>query len=256
MISLYLEYKIVKNRPGLLGDLASLFGLLNVNISTIASIDDELRGLLIEVDTKEIERVLLNSLAKVDELEITTLREPQFLDILALKHGQKITEGNAPNYYKFERENLHLLIDFVSEFLRRNDKIGLIGIKGDPGVGKTETAIATAVHANKRWQIMSSTLLRKIARTKISDEFLKEDNLVIIDAITTFHRSTADHIKFIKKKILPSPVIKVVEHPDIFVKETEHVWNDFDLTVELLNERETSKELDDYLHSFNSFDIS
>ena len=35
----YLEYEIQVNRPGLLGDIASLLGMLRVNIATINSVD-------------------------------------------------------------------------------------------------------------------------------------------------------------------------------------------------------------------------
>ncbi len=42
METLYMEYKIIKNRPGLLGDLASLLGLLQINIKD----DSQYRKLL------------------------------------------------------------------------------------------------------------------------------------------------------------------------------------------------------------------
>ena len=252
--SLYLEYKIVKNRPGLLGDLASFFGLLNLNISKIASIDEKYRGLLIEIEEYEMKDTILESLNKVEELEINTLRKPQFKDLLALKHGTKITEGNKEGYYKFSRENLHFLIDFVSEYLRRNSDV-VIGFKGSPRIGKTETAIATVVHANKKWQLLSSTLLRKVARTKIADEMLNKDTVFIIDAITTFHRSTAKHVRFIRNKILPASVPKIIEHPDVLVQETEYTLEDFDMVVEIIDEDAPNKNLDDYVQSFTSFDI-
>ena len=252
--SLYLEYKIVKNRPGLLGDLASYFGLLNLNISKISSIDEKYRGLLIELDNIEMKDTILKSLDRVEELEITSLREPRLLDLFALKHGIKITEGEKEGYYKFSRENLHFLIDFVSEYLRNKSK-AVIGFKGSPRVGKTETAIATAVHANKKWQLLSSTLLRKVARTKIADEMLNDETIFIIDAITTFHRSTADHVKFIRRKILPANVPKIIEHPDILVQETDFSIDDFDMIVEIVDDNSPEKYLDDYVHSFTSFDI-
>ena len=43
----YLEYEIQKNRPGLLGDISSLLGMLSINIITINGIDEDRRGLLI-----------------------------------------------------------------------------------------------------------------------------------------------------------------------------------------------------------------
>ena len=35
----YLEYEIIINRPGLLGDISSLLGMLSINIVTINGID-------------------------------------------------------------------------------------------------------------------------------------------------------------------------------------------------------------------------
>ncbi|MBO1915525.1 hypothetical protein J4G37_63190, partial [Microvirga sp. 3-52] len=54
----YLEYEIQVNRPGLLGDISSLLGMLRVNIATINSVDgghDRVegglhRGLLLTTD--------------------------------------------------------------------------------------------------------------------------------------------------------------------------------------------------------------
>lgn len=39
-IEWYLEYQIQKNRPGLLGDISSLLGMLSINIVTINGVDD------------------------------------------------------------------------------------------------------------------------------------------------------------------------------------------------------------------------
>ncbi|MBE0343848.1 DUF3388 domain-containing protein, partial [Paenibacillus sp. 28ISP30-2] len=40
----YMEYKIHKNRPGLLGDIASMLGILGVNILTVNGVEGERRG--------------------------------------------------------------------------------------------------------------------------------------------------------------------------------------------------------------------
>jgi hypothetical protein len=40
----YLEYKIKKNRPGLLGDISSLLGMLSINIVTINGVHDKSRS--------------------------------------------------------------------------------------------------------------------------------------------------------------------------------------------------------------------
>ena len=43
----YLEYEIQVNRPGLLGDISSLLGMLRVNIVTINGVDGGHRGMLV-----------------------------------------------------------------------------------------------------------------------------------------------------------------------------------------------------------------
>lgn len=53
----YMEYKIHKNRPGLLGDIASLMGMLDINIVTINGVEDRTRGMLLQ--TKDEEKVEL-----------------------------------------------------------------------------------------------------------------------------------------------------------------------------------------------------
>lgn len=49
----YMEYKIHKNRPGLLGDIASVLGMLEVNILTINGVEGQTRGMLLETDDEE-----------------------------------------------------------------------------------------------------------------------------------------------------------------------------------------------------------
>ena len=44
MIEWYFEYEIHKNRPGLLGDVSSLIGMLGINIVTINGVDNARRG--------------------------------------------------------------------------------------------------------------------------------------------------------------------------------------------------------------------
>ncbi len=46
----YLEYEIEINRPGLLGDVSSLLGMLGISIVTINGVDQGKRGLLIKTD--------------------------------------------------------------------------------------------------------------------------------------------------------------------------------------------------------------
>lgn len=53
----YMEYKIHKNRPGLLGDIASMLGMLEVNILTINGVEGKTRGMLLE--TNDDEKIML-----------------------------------------------------------------------------------------------------------------------------------------------------------------------------------------------------
>ena len=54
----YLEYEITRNRPGLLGDISSLLGMMSINIVTINGVEENRRGLLILVrDDKQIQRL-------------------------------------------------------------------------------------------------------------------------------------------------------------------------------------------------------
>ncbi len=53
----YLEYEIIINRPGLLGDISSLLGMLSINIITINGIDRGRRGLLILSSKEHIQRL-------------------------------------------------------------------------------------------------------------------------------------------------------------------------------------------------------
>ena len=53
----YFEYEIQINRPGLLGDIASLLGMLRVNIVTINGVDQVRRGMLLRAEKEgQIER--------------------------------------------------------------------------------------------------------------------------------------------------------------------------------------------------------
>ncbi len=254
METLYMEYKIIKNRPGLLGDLASLLGLLQINIKTIASIENYYRGLLLEIKEPEVKERLLNALGAVKELELTGLRTPQLEDFLALKHGKKVSSRFKEDSYLFSRQDLELLIDFLSFYIINNEEI-LIGIKGSPRIGKTETAIAATVHSNKHWKLLSTTLLRQTTLTSVPENILNSKTVFIIDAITTFRRASADHVRFIRE-FLNKPLLKIIEHPEFLIRETTISYKDFDLLVELTEDinEDSDEKLDNYMYSINSFE--
>ena len=80
----YLEYEIQANRPGLLGDISSLLGMMSINIVTINGVDEDRRGLLILAkDDKQIER-LESILQTMDTIKLIKLRKPQLRDRLAV----------------------------------------------------------------------------------------------------------------------------------------------------------------------------
>lgn len=72
----YLEYQIHKNRPGLLGDIASLLGMLSINILTINGVENRRRGMLLRTEDREKIQALEHILSKVDNITITALRPP------------------------------------------------------------------------------------------------------------------------------------------------------------------------------------
>ncbi len=253
----YLEYEIINNRPGLLGDVASLIGMLKVNIKNVSSLKGHRRGFLLSYQTEQQLESLRSALMEVEDLQIKLFRAPQELDILTLKHGKRIRKlSSFPPVYRFDREELDYLIDFLGGRLTKGSDL-LIGLRGSPRIGKSETAIAASVHANKPWVLISSTLLRKIMRTSIDEELLDMGAVLIIDAITTFRRSFPEHIEFVKK-ILNYPVLRIVEHPDILVHETDIQLESFDLIIEICSSEEEENEGGEYIYGqgFYTFDIS
>jgi len=230
----YLEYTIHKNRPGLLGDIASLMGMLEINIQTINGVDDRTRGMLIETADEEKIAVLEKLLGKVGNITLNTIRRPRFVDIIALKHGRFVDRAaDNEKTFRFTREELGLFVDFLGELFKREGH-QVIGIRGMPRVGKTESIIAGSVCANKRWTFVSSTLLRQTVRSQLSEEEAGPGNIFIIDGIVSTLRSNEKHDRLIKQ-IMASPTTKVIEHPDIFVRESEYTYDDFDYFVELRN---------------------
>lgn len=256
MNQLYLEYEIINNRPGLLGDVASFIGMLNFHILTVGSLADNRRGFLLKYQSDSQLTSLRLTLEAVPDLQIKIFHSPDHLDLLALKHGKRIKRlADRPPIYRFARNELDYLIDFLGEQLRERSDI-FIGFRGSPRIGKTEAIIAACVHANKPWILLSSTLLKKVVRTTLKEDYLAECPVLIVDAITTFYRSFPEHIRFVKQ-ILHHKVPRVVEHPQVLISETDLKLQDFDLIIELYSsdEDKTEKYLKREL-GFNTFDIS
>ncbi|MEK5058793.1 DUF3388 domain-containing protein [Paenibacillus urinalis] len=230
----YMEYKIHKNRPGLLGDIASMLGMLEVNILTINGVEGKTRGMLLESDDDEKIKLLGEMLKKVNNITVTALRAPRLVDILAVRHGRYIDrDSDDRKTFRFTRDELGLLVDFLGEVFKREGN-HVIGLRGMPRVGKTESIIAGSVCAMKRWTFVSSTLLRQTIRSQMSEDEMNPNNVFIIDGIVSTIRSNEKHYNLLQE-IMNMPSTKVIEHPDIFVQESEYDYNNFDIIIELRN---------------------
>ena len=254
----YLEYEIHKNRPGLLGDVASLLGMLGINIITINGVDDMRRGLLLLVDEiQQIER-LESILNTMDNITVTKMREPKLRDRLAVRHGRYIQrDADDKKTFRFIRDELGLLVDFLAEIFKQ-DGHKLVGIRGMPRVGKTESIVASSVCANKRWVFLSSTMLKQTVRTQVADDELNSDHIFLIDGIVSARRASERHWQVLRD-IMRLPATKVVEHPDIFVQETEYTMNDFDYIIELRDDPEqeiTYQVIENRSSGFSSLDFN
>lgn len=233
----YFEYEIHINRPGLLGDLASILGMLKINIGTINGVQNNRRGLLLMTDDDEKIEILRNILQKVDNITITKLRPPTILDRLAVRHGRYIERDNEDKKtFRFIRDELGILVDFMSEIFKKEGH-QLVGIRGMPRVGKTESMIAASVSANKRWTFLSSTLLRQTVRNSLAIDEMSNDHVYLVDGIVSTMRSTEKHHSLLRE-MMAFPATKVVEHPDIFVRESEFHLADFHYIIELRHHSE------------------
>lgn len=242
----YLEYEIQINRPGLLGDIASLLGMLRVNITMINSVEGESRnqedggirrGLLLKTeDDAQIARFELIA-STMDMIQIKKIREPKLSDILAVRHGRYLLkDADNRKTFRFLRSELGILVDFMAE-LFKEDGHKLIGVRGMPRVGKTESVVAASVCANKKWIFLSSTMIKQtIRKTLAGDEFSK-DNIFILDGIVSRKEADERHLQLVRE-MMRIPAIKVIEHPDIFVQHSEYDIDDFDYIIELRTEQD------------------
>src|SRR5699024_4549267 len=108
----------------------------------------------------------------------------------------------------------------------------LIGVRGMPRVGKTESIVAGSVSANKKWLFVSSTLLKQTVRSQLIEGEYGEDYIYIIDGVVSQQRANEQHWQLIRE-IMQLPATKVVEHPDIFIQTTEYTLDDFDYIIEI-----------------------
>src|SRR5690625_1830500 len=232
----YFEYELQYNRPGTLGDISSLLGMLSINIIMINGIEDSRRGmLLLSQHDENIERLrtILNNL---DTIETTKLRKSEVHDVLAVRHGKYIhPDSENRKIVRFVRGEFGILVDFLAELFKSEDN-KLIGVRGMPRVGKTESIVAGSVSANKKWLFVSSTLLKQTVRKELIEGEYGEDYIYIIDGIVSKERADEQHWQLIRE-IMQLPAIKVIEHPDIFVQATEYTMKDFDYIIEIRRDK-------------------
>lgn len=257
----YLEYEIQYNRPGLLGDISSLLGMLSINIISINGVENSRRGMLLLSEKDEQITRLRSILATTDTIKITKLRKPKLRDKLAVRHGRYIqSDVDDRKTFRFVRDELGILVDFMAELYKKEGH-KLIGIRGMPRVGKTESIVAASVCANKRWLFVSSTLLKQTIRSQLIRDEYNNDNIYIIDGIVSTRRANEKHWQLIRE-IMTLPAIKVVEHPDMFVESTEYELDDFDYIIELRSNEDEEityepieKEQSSHEQGFSMFDF-
>ncbi|CAN7424492.1 DUF3388 domain-containing protein [Rossellomorea sp. LjRoot5] len=252
----YLEYEIQKNRPGLLGDISSLLGMLSINIVTINGVDEGRRGMLLLANNEEQIMRLESILQTMDTINVTKLREPKLRDRLAVRHGRYIQrDADDKKTFRFVRDELGLLVDFLAELFKQEGH-KLVGIRGMPRVGKTESIVASSVCANKKWLFVSSTLLKQTIRSKLIEDEYSAENLFIIDGIVSTRRASEKHWQLVRE-IMRLPAVKVIEHPDVFVQNSEYSLEDFDYIIELRNDpdEEITYELVEQNNLFQNSDF-
>ncbi|GIN91212.1 hypothetical protein J6TS1_07460 [Siminovitchia terrae] len=230
----YLEYEITIDRPGLLGDISSLLGMLSINIVSINGVDAGRRGLLIRAQSEDQIKRLESILETVETIKVRKIREPKLRDKLAVRHGRYIQrDHDDKKTFRFVRDELGILVDFMAEIFKEKGH-KLIGIRGMPRVGKTESVVAASVCANKKWLFVSSTLLKQTIRKELIKDEYNENNIFLIDGIVSRRRADERHLQLVRE-IMRMPAVKVIEHPDIFVEHSEYSIEDFDYIIELRN---------------------
>ncbi len=235
-INYYVEYEIVHNQIGLLGEIASLMGYLKINIETINGFHHNRSGILISANDEESVQVLASILQTMETIKLIKIRKTELIDRLAVRHGRFILQDEQKlGVYRFTRDEIGILVDFLAEVFKEPGKQKkLIGVRGLPRVGKTESVVAACVSANKQWVFVSSTLFKQTMRdTLFGNEYGKE-NIFIIDGIVSTIHASGKHLQLVHE-IIGRESILVVEHPDIFCQNTKYKINDFDYMIELRN---------------------
>ncbi|WP_026366401.1 DUF3388 domain-containing protein [Salinicoccus albus] len=231
-IEQYMEYEILNNRPGLLGDISSLLGNLGISINTINGVENRRRGLLVRTDEMNKLQRFQQMSRYIDDINMLKVRKPQVRDRLAVRHGRFIKRAEEDKkVFRFTREEIGILVDFLAEIFQEEGH-RLIGIRGMPRVGKTESVVAGSVTAKKKWLFLSSTLIKQTERTSLLKGEYNDNNVFIIDGAVTTNSTKEKHNQVIRE-IMNFPAIKVVEHPDLLVESLRYKIDDFDYIIEL-----------------------
>ncbi len=231
----YFEYEIQVNRPGLLGDIASLLGMLRVNIVTINGVDEVRRGMLLKAEKDESIERFISIVSTMENINVTKFREPKLRDRLAVRHGHYIPkDADEKNTFRFVRSELGILVDFMAELFKKEGN-KLIGIRGMPRVGKTESIVAASVCANKRWIFLSSTMIKQTVRNSLIGDEFNGNNIFILDGAVTRNSNDERHQQLVRE-MMRMDTVKVIEHPDLFVQHSEYKLEDFDYIIELRND--------------------
>ena len=227
--------------------------MLELNILTVNSIGLNRRGFLLDVPSESKLNALRAALGNVDAIKVTAFRFSTLLDRIAIRHGRRLdmVEINPPTY-RFIREELGVLVDFLGDTLVEGGN-QVIGIRGMPRVGKTEVAIAACVYANKRWILLSSTIIRQTLRTKLMLDEANE-SIFLIDGITSTSRGKDDHWELLSK-VMEMATPKIIEHPDVMLRDGRFPV-EFDFVIEIRNHTDDVIRIEDVNTSFSSFDVS
>ncbi|MGV3243830.1 DUF3388 domain-containing protein [Staphylococcus sp. 11261D007BR] len=240
----YLEYTINVNREGLLGDVSSLLGMMGINIGTINGIDKSIRAFIIKSDNPEKVKRFEAILNEIDDITLRVLREPQLKDRLAVRHGRFVKQDKEDKkIFRFERDDLGLLVDFMAEIFKEEGH-KLIGIRGMPRVGKTESIVAGSVSAHKKWLFISSTLIKQTVRSSLIKGEYDKNHVYIIDGAVTARERNPKHQELVNE-VMTLPSVKVVEHPDLFVETSDYILDDFDYIIELRADEDQKIEYED-----------
>src|SRR5699024_9709782 len=112
--------------------------------------------------------------------DLVKIRKPTITDRLTLRHGRFIKRAEEnKNIFSFTRDEISIIVDFLAILFDIDDTF-LIGVRGMPRVGKTESVVAGSVSAGDKWLFLSSTMLKQTERTSLHKQEYDKGNVYII----------------------------------------------------------------------------